>query len=305
MAPMREEIADEGAERRALKLEILQISWSNRPSHDEIEETQMDLIKKPLEIVFSPLGITAILIAAGIVLSLLQRHPKLSRRLLASGGLLFLVLLLSPVSEFLVLWLERDYSPMLKPPASRAISAIVVLAGYAEEHSGFPITTSLSERTICSVSEGLRLYRLLPGAKLITSGGVVREGEPSVAAAMSEFLQQMGVAAGEITTEGKSQNTYENLFEVKKIVASEPFILVAQACDMRRAMAVALKLGMNPIPAPACYWVLQYHTNTSPLESAVRHFSAFLYPTSENLSRIQWAFHEYIGYLWYQLLGRI
>ena len=77
----------------------------------------MDLIKRPLEIVFSPLGITTVLIAAGIILSLLKRHPKLSRRLLVSGGLLFLILFFSPLSGYLVLRLERAYPPLLEPPA--------------------------------------------------------------------------------------------------------------------------------------------------------------------------------------------
>jgi uncharacterized SAM-binding protein YcdF (DUF218 family) len=184
---------------------------------------------------------------------------------------------------------------MLKPPSSSGIDRIVVLAGYAEENKFFPITTVVSERTIGSISEGLRLYRQLPDAKLIMSGGVVREGERPLAASMSDFLQQMGVPAGDIIVEGNSRNTYENLSEVRKLIGSKPFILVAQACDLRRAMAVARKLDMNPTPAPACYWVLPRHT----------YSEALIYPSTERLRRIQWACHEYVGYIWYKLLGRI
>jgi uncharacterized SAM-binding protein YcdF (DUF218 family) len=265
----------------------------------------MDFIKKSVEIILSPLGITTILIALGIILSCTGKHSRAGRRLLISGGLLFLILLFSPLSEYLVLSLEREYPPMLMPPASIKINAIVVLAGYAEENKGFPITTNVSEQTVCSASEGLRIYRLLPGSKIILSGGVVREGEKSVAASMSELLQQIGVPARDIVIEGNSKNTYENLVEVGKIVGSRPFVLVAQALDMRRAMAIARKLHMNSIPAPSCHWVLQYHTNTGTREVLGRHLSALFYPSPKNLFRIQWAYHEYIGYWWYQLLGRI
>jgi uncharacterized SAM-binding protein YcdF (DUF218 family) len=265
----------------------------------------MYFLKKAIETIFSPLGITVILVGAGIVLSFAKRRSQIGRRFLISGGLLFLVLLFSPLSEYLVLGLERGYPPMLNPPKSPKIDRIVVLAGYAEEHSGFPVTATLTEQTICSCSEGLRLYRLLPGAKLILSGGIVRARERPVAASMSEYLQQMGVPAQDIIVEGKSETTFENMREVRKLVGSSPFILVAQACDMRRATAVARKLQMNSIAAPACHWVLQYHTNTSTFEDIKRHLETILYPSAKNLSRIQWAYHEYAGFLWYRLLGRV
>jgi uncharacterized SAM-binding protein YcdF (DUF218 family) len=265
----------------------------------------MDFFKKAVEIIFSPLGITSILIASGIIAGCTERCQRTGRRLLFSGGLLFLVFLFSPIAEFLILQLEKDYPPMLVPPASAKIDRIVVLAGYSEEHRGFPITTLVSEQTIATMSEGLRLYRLLPGSKMIMSGGVVRRGERPVAAAMSDFLQQMGVAASDIVVEGRSANTYENLAEVKKLVGSVPFILVAQACDLRRAMAVARKLQMNPVAAPACHWALQNHPDQGTAEEIGKYIESFFYPSTDNLFRIQWAYHEYVGFSWYQFLGRI
>jgi uncharacterized SAM-binding protein YcdF (DUF218 family) len=221
------------------------------------------------------------------------------------GGLLFLVFLFAPISEFLILQLEKDYPPMLKPPDSTQINRIVVLAGYAEEHEEFPITTTVSEQTLGTLSEGLRLHRLLPGSKLVLSGGIARDGERPVASAMSDFLQQMGVSGTDILVEGRSTTTYENLVEVKKLIGSTPFILVAQACDLRRAMAVARKLQMNALAAPARHWTLQYHSSTGTEAGIVRYLEAFLYPSTENLFRLQWAYHEYVGYIWYRFLGRI
>jgi len=260
----------------------------------------MEFLKGPIETVFSPVGIAVILTGAGIILSFTRRWRRAGTRVLISGALLFLILLLTPISQYLMLGLEKHYQPLLRPPKSAGIDTIVVLAGYAEENRSFPITTVLSERTICSMAEGLRLYRITPGAKLILSGGVVHEGDRPVAASMSDFAQQMGVSPEDIVVEGKSRTTYENLVEVQKIIAAKQFILVAQACDLMRAMAVARKLGMNPIAAPACYRALPHHT-----DGEGRFFEAILHPSTENLFMIQWAWHEYLGYVWYRLLGRV
>jgi len=265
----------------------------------------MQVIKHLVEVIFSPAGVLSILAASGVFLSVTGRHAHIARRLLRLTGLLFLVFVFTPLSEYLILGLEMDYPPMMRPPALPKIDRIVVLAGYAEEHAGFPVTSTVSEQTMCSLSEGLRLYHLIPRAKLILSGGVVHTGDKSVAASMSEFLQQMGVPGSDLIVEGNSQNTYENLVEVKRFVGPKPFILVAQGADLRRATAVARKLNMNSIPAPACLWTLQYHTNLSPLNRIGRFFESFGSPSLERISRLQWAYHEYLGYVWYRVLGRI
>ena len=195
---------------------------------------------------------------------------------------------------------------MISLPRPSKVERIVILAGYADEYPGLPITSSISTQTIYSLSEGLRLYRLLPKSKLILSGGMVPGVKKSIAACMADFLLQTGVPAEDLIVEGKSSNTYENLVEVEKWVGFDPFILVASACDLRRAVAVAHKLKMNPIPAPAWIWMLQHYPPDMKLSDWVADFFiCFANPSIDNLSRIQWAYHEYAGYAWYKLTGRI
>ncbi len=265
----------------------------------------MEIIKKSVELLFSPVGILSISTACGLVLAASRRHRRAGCRWLVCGGLLFMIFLFTPLAEYLVLRLERPYPPMLAPPESPKVGRIVVLAGYAEDHPGFPITSNVSAQTICTMTEGLRLYRLLPGTKLILSGGIIRIGDRPVSAMMADFLQQVGVPADEIIVEGNSQNTYENLLEVKKFVGSDPFILVAAGCDLRRATAVARKLQMAAIPAPACIWASQHHPEKASAGEKIAAFLRRFGPSVENLSRLQWAYHEYLGYVWYRLLGYI
>jgi uncharacterized SAM-binding protein YcdF (DUF218 family) len=266
----------------------------------------MEFVKRSIELIFSPLGIVAILMGAGIVLSIAKKQSRKGHRFLICGALLFLVFLLSPLSQFLIWNLEKRFPPLLIPPSNPPIDRIVILAGYAEDNPGIPITSNVSGQTLGNLSEGLRLYRLLPKSKLIVSGGVLKKGEKSVAVCMADFLEQMGVSKDDLIVEGHSQNTYENLREVRKLMGTAPFILVAAGCDMRRAMGVARKFQMNPIAAPANIWTLQKPAATGSASNRLFGFAKnWTYVSLDNLSRLQWAYHEYAGYLWYRILGYI
>jgi hypothetical protein len=72
----------------------------------------------PLAEIFSPVGIVVVLLTAGIVLHFTQKHSRLGHRLLISGAVLYLVFVFTPLSEILILNLERQFPPMLVPPES-------------------------------------------------------------------------------------------------------------------------------------------------------------------------------------------
>jgi uncharacterized SAM-binding protein YcdF (DUF218 family) len=266
----------------------------------------MDELKRIVEVMISPLGIMTVLLIGGMVFCLSGRHLRQGRRLLVSGALLYLVFTFSPLAEILIRSLERPFQPMLVPPQEPGVDRIVVLSGYGEYHPAFPVTSGLSDETICRLAEGIRLHRLLPGSKVIVSGGVVRKGDKPIAGLMADFLLQLGTRGEDILVESNSRTTYENLVEVRRMVGSNPFILVTSACDLWRASAVARKLGMNPLPAPACIWALQhYPARMDAAQWIPSFFRGFAYPAPARLTRIQWAYHEYLGYLWYRLLDRL
>jgi len=260
---------------------------------------------RAVELLVSPLGVMTMLLGFGFFLSLRKRRRPLGRKLLFCGAALFLVFLFSPLASILMFQLEKDYAPLLWPPRRPEVKRMLILAGYAEEHPGYPVTSVLSQRTVGTLAEGLRLYRLMPDAVIVVSGGVMRRGEQSFADSMADFLTQAGVPAERILVERKSQSTYENLLESKAYLREEPFVLVAQACDMRRAAGVARKLGMNPVPAPAAYQARQHYDGLSARGWAAKMLVSFFYPSPENLGRIQWAYHEHLGYFWYRLRGRV
>jgi len=266
----------------------------------------METLTRSVGILFSPLAIMVILLGAGVMLSASRRHLRLGRQTVISGAVLYLVFMFSPLAEFLIRNLEKQFQPMLSPPASPKVDRIVILSGYGEANFDFPVTSNLSDEMLGRLAEGIRLYRQVPAAKLIVSGGVVNRGNGPVSGLMADFLRQMGVPADDIVVEGNSRNTYENLVEVRKLVGSSPFILVTSAYHLPRAVGVARKLQMYPLPAPACIWALQhYPPQMSTAQWAAAFITGFAYPSTTRLARIQWAYHEHLGYLWYWLMDRI
>jgi uncharacterized SAM-binding protein YcdF (DUF218 family) len=240
------------------------------------------------------------------MLSILGRTSRWGRRLVLTGVFFFFLFTVTPLAEVLISSLERHYPPLLTLPVSIPIKRIVVLSGYAEEHSTFPVTSNLDVETLCRLAEGIRLYRRLPGSDLILSGGSLRRGDKPVANIMADFVKEMGIPDKDVSLEGRSLNTFENLLGVKKIVSADPFILVTSAYALRRAMAVARRLGMHPIAAPAHIWALQHYPpemNWSEWFLAV--LGGFSSPSPARLTYLQLAYHEYLGYAWYKLLGRI
>jgi uncharacterized SAM-binding protein YcdF (DUF218 family) len=165
-----------------------------------------------------------------------------------------------------------------------------------------PVTHKLNVESISRMVEGIRLYRELPGARLIVSGGILRRQDRPIADLLADFAKAMGVPNRDVVVEGLSTTTYENLLEVKKIVGSEPFILVTSSDHLRRAAAVARKLEMRPLPAPATVWVDQYPAGLSWLRWAGMVKKDM---STERFSYLQRAHREFLGYLWYWILGRV
>src|SRR3974377_1304607 len=103
----------------------------------------MDQLKRLVETVFSPLGITVVLFAAGIVLICSKRFVRLGRRGLQAGALLYLGFLFTPIAEILTLGLESQFSPLMQLESGGMIDRILILSEYGEDHPSYPITSNL------------------------------------------------------------------------------------------------------------------------------------------------------------------
>ena len=147
----------------------------------------MSMLKEFVVACFSPVGLVTILFVAGLLLHAFRRDWRIGLRLVATGAGLYLVFVLTPLAEALYANLEHPYPPMLKADASAR--AVVVLAAYGEDMPSLPVTSKLTGEMIPRLAEGIRLYREIPGARLVLSGGVVRRHDGPVAQLMADFAK--------------------------------------------------------------------------------------------------------------------
>jgi uncharacterized SAM-binding protein YcdF (DUF218 family) len=97
--------------------------------------------------------------------------------------------------------------------------------------------------------EGIRIYRNLPGSKLILSGGGGFDPVPN-AKIMANVASILGINDSDMILEPDSKDTKDEAILIQKIVGDNKFILVTTASHMPRSMALFKKRGMQPIPAP-------------------------------------------------------
>jgi uncharacterized SAM-binding protein YcdF (DUF218 family) len=254
----------------------------------------------------SPLGIVIVFLVAGLSSILFRRTRKLGKKLLISASILMFVYVFSPMAEILVWNLERQYPSSPRIDSKTRIDRVVVLAGYAVESKFQTPITEVSEETLRRISEGIRLYRQLSGAKLVIPGAPVKPGDRPISEIMASAMQELGVPKDDILVETRSFNTRTNLVHANKFVGASPFILVTSGCDLPRAMRVARKLNMNPIPAPAGAWTLRNYPSSMNFWQLIKAVAGdFAHPSYERLGRLQWAYHEYLGIAWYWFRGYI
>lgn len=266
----------------------------------------MILLKYIFETCTSPTTILTVLVLLALWLNHGGRRRQGLKACLLLSAALQLLFLSTPLGEILIGRLEQPYKPLLKPETLGSVSWIVVLSAYGVDNPGTPITSNLSEETMYRLVEAVRVYRRLPKATIVVSGGVLRRAEKPIATLMAEFLFSMGIPPQDVLTEAESKDTYQNLLFTQKLVQNDAFFLVTSAYHLRRAMGVSRRLAMKAIPCPAYVQTLQHHpTGLSWVEWSGDMLLSMSPPSPGRLTLIQRAFHEYVGYFWYRFQGRI
>lgn len=202
------------------------------------------------------------------------------------------------MSHMLFANLERSYLPKPVTEYPQA-DAIVTLGGGLQPPLPprlYADANSASDRYL----HATRLYHAQRSPLVILSGGNVFtqkgfEGESYYAA---QLIQEWGVPASAIIIEDQSRNTYENALLTKKLLADKNLkriLLVTSALHMRRALATFRSVGIDAIPSPTDYdmvesqqpQILNWIPNVGALGATTR------------------LIHEYLGYLVYQYKGWI
>jgi uncharacterized SAM-binding protein YcdF (DUF218 family) len=151
----------------------------------------------------------------------------------------------SLVCVYVFIILLSIYSYSFKSSAVEADAAIVLGAAVWDSKPS-PVFEQRIKHSII-------LYNSSRVKKLIFTGGIGIDDNQSEAQIAKEYALKNGVASRHIVVEDKSKFTIENLKFTALILSANDISLVLIVSDplhMKRAMTMALDLGINALPSP-------------------------------------------------------
>jgi len=254
----------------------------------------MFLLKKIVSPLLLPLPLCIEILLLGLIVLLFTRKQRTGKVIVAVGVVLLATLSYDAVPNALLRPLEYKYdSPRNRGEISDA-KWVVVLGGGHISDSRFPITSQISGTSLVRLVEGIRLHKMLPGSKLLLSGGGGFDPVPN-AKIMADVAIAIGVDRRDLILESISRDTKDEARLIQKIVGGDRFVLVTSASHMPRSVPLFEKLGMRPIPAPTDYHVIE-RQGTNP---------SVFFPSTGNLRKAEKAFHEYLGSAWAKIRGQM
>ena len=261
----------------------------------------MFIVKKIVALLLYPVSFCLGILILGLVFLWATRRPRLGKVLVTLGTVLLLLSSLPCLSRQTLTPLERRYPALLHPEtaswgekSSTSPKWIVVLGGGHVSDPRLPPNSQISAAALGRVVEGVRLYKTIPGSKLLLSGGVVFDPRPE-AKVMAQIAELLGVKPQDISLESDSRDTADQAEIIANRIGKERFILVTSAVHMPRSMALFRKRGLHPIPAPSDFRVRR----------AQRFDPGNFFPRASSLWQLETAVHEYLGLAWAWLRGAI
>ena len=250
----------------------------------------MLIVRHFIEAIVNPFFIILCLLlisTTGLLFVKSQNHARYG----ISAGLIALTLLSTGWVPMLITEIfERQYPKIIK--ASPDIHWVVVLGGGQAQFAEGEAYDLLSTASLRRLFEGVRLYRQLPQAKLVLSGGECCH-KPPEAMRLADIASTLNLPPKQLVIEAASVNTVSQAKALVPLLQDKPFYLVTSAIHMPRAMALFCRQGLHPIAAPAdftYYWQDE-------------RWEKYYLPNPKNLVYFNIAWHEILGIAWAKLQG--
>jgi len=261
------------------------------------KEAVVFALKKLLGDILMPFPVALGLLFLGLILLWSARRKNTAIFLVTLSALMLGSAGIERVSDYVVRSLERKYPPLVNPSAFKDAEWIVVLSPGQTDDKRVPALDRLGDDTVIRLVYGIRLYRMLPGTKLLLSGGGAGPGINAIADNMKTVARELGVPGEDIAVDGSSFDTADQAVLIGRMLKKKRFILVTSATHMPRAVALFKKQGLDPIPAPTRFTALEDEADFDAHKGWM--------PDAENLVALDGALHEYLGIAWSWFRGQI
>jgi uncharacterized SAM-binding protein YcdF (DUF218 family) len=252
----------------------------------------MFMIKKTITPFILPPGIFILTIVLVSLVMIYRKRWKLGLVNLVLGVMLW-ALSTVPVANFLIHGLESDYSI----PTSPQGDVIILLGGGLIE--GVPDLTGRSAPSPLMMSRIVTAVRLFQRFRLpiiVTGGRAYDDADSAAATVAKRFMMDLGVPGNLITVEDRARDTAQNARLTAAICRQQGFsrpILLTAAYHLKRAQMAFGAAGLH---------VTLFPTNF--LGSRGVPFTwHHLLPRAVALGTSSHALHEYIGILYYRMVG--
>lgn len=236
------------------------------------------------------------LIVGFLGLLLVWRGRRSGRWLVLASLGFFLMLVATPVNQWLLLPLEDRFPRPAAVP--ERVDGIIVLGGAVDQNiteaRGIPSLNGAAER----MTEGVVLANRYPGARIVFTGGQGSfvHGSVTEADVARQLWTAMGIPPERVIYEDQARNTHENAVFTRRLVEPKPgevWLLVTSASHMPRSVGVFRAAGWRDIVP----WPVNYRSG----HTWQAWYDA---PFPERLGQFEWAFREWIGLMAYRLMGR-
>jgi len=240
------------------------------------------LLKKVLSALLMPLPLGFVILLLALII-FWQGYHRLAKGLGAGVLISWFMLSLNPVAQLIAAPLEHTFPKY----DGQSVDYVVVLGGYHNSDERFPISSLLSKTSLMRLSEGMRIYRMNQGAKIMLSGYKSRD-VISNAEAMSRVAQEYGIPKEDIVIASQPKDTAEEAAHWAQYLENQNFALVTSAMHMPRSVYLFQNQNLQPTPAPTEFRTGGHH--------GLSWKSWF--PSAHALSLSKSAWHEYLGRIW-------
>ena len=254
-------------------------------------EQYLFLLKKILGDLLMPVPIILLLLCWALLLMVRRKTRWFGYLVIAFVTTLLFVASYAPLSNQLISLFESRVPQYQQ--GGVPVDYIAVLGSWHQSVTTQPITSELKPSGVIRLTEGIRIYRMNPGSKLIFTGfRGIPEDQVSYPEKLGELAIALGVPAEDIIVLNGPQDTQEEAQLIARKFADSSLVLVTTALHMPRALTLFHAAGLEPVPAPTDYVAKPFK-------------SWWVFPSAETLAHTEYWAHEQLGILWSDVVKQV